>query len=176
MLKIEIRPLYFFLICVLFCVQNPVLASDWWAGATTNITIGEFIDNYFFDRMGREINDGNKLHNYIGFLPSSSPHVAFIFMVQPWSDEMFSDQNLRREIRKESDYLYKKFNSLARQPIIKNRWNFGVPNKNFILKHVRVSDFDEVIAVTVDDKTYFEDEEIKKIELLVKQRGGFWTF
>ena len=155
--------------------HGSIAAGDW-AEALASITIQEFLDSHFSKSMGRGESDYINSYNLVSFYPSSAPRNAFVFVVQTWRDSLSTECDLRREIRKVGDALYSYFDSLIHHPTVKKRWNIVALNKNFIIKHVRYSDLNEVIAVTVDETTYFDDATIKKTSILVKQRGGVWSF
>jgi hypothetical protein len=61
-------------------------------------------------------------------------------------------------------------------PTVRKRWRIEARKENFIIKHVRYTDRREVLAVTIDGATYFDEETIRRAASMVKLRGGVWTF
>lgn len=173
MTKLNIPLLLFTFIA--FGWHGTIAASDW-AEAPAKITVHEFLDSHFAESMKRDESDYINSYSLVSFYPSSSPQHALVFIIQTWRDSLVSERDLKREIRKVGGALYNHFDSLVNHPIVKKRWNLVAAKENFIVKHVRHSDLNETLAVTIDGKTYFDSETIEKTSTSVKQRGGVWAF
>ncbi|MHC4270263.1 MAG: hypothetical protein ACYSTS_17625 [Planctomycetota bacterium] len=100
--------------------------------------------------------------NLVSFYPSSEPRNAFVFIIQTWHDTRLAEGDLRSEIRKAGEALYNNFKSHIHHPTVRKRWELENSKENFIVKHVRYTDLNEVLGVTVDGETYFDYEIIKQ--------------
>jgi hypothetical protein len=172
---IKINNLVLIVALILFGWPRPIAASDW-AEAPANLTIQEFLENHFTQILGKEESDAINSYNLVFFYPSSEPHKAFVFIIQAWRDSQRTDRNIRRDIRALGEVYFKHFNSRIYLPTIRKRWKLKNSKENFIIKHVRHSDIKETLAVTVDGKTHFDDETIKRTAISIKRRGGIWSF
>lgn len=152
------------------------MAQSGWAEANANITISEFLAMHFSSEMKREESDALNSFNLVSFYSSVDPNSAFVLIVQTWNDSRLPDRDLRREVRIIGDVYYRQFSALVHHPTVKKRWKLDSIGNNFVIKHVRYSDLNEVLAVTIDDITSFDEEAIKRAELIVKMRGGVWDF
>ena len=162
---------------VYFLLNASIMAEENWARAPANITIQEFLSMHFTSTMGRGEFDALNSFNVVSFYPSAAPDVAFVLVIQTWNDSRLPERDIRREIRKVGDAGYEQFKALTRHPTVQKRWPLtGSGGPHFIIKHVRKSDLNEVLAVTADSATSFEQEAIKKAEASVKQRGGVWSW
>lgn len=165
------------IITVYFLFAGALMAEEDWAQAPANITIGEFLEMHFASQMGDHESDALNSFNLVSFYPTKAPDSAFVLVIQGWNDSRVAERDLRREIRKVGDAMYGQFNAIRRHPTVRKRWPLGQsPEPHLIIKHVRKSDLKEVLGVTVDGVTSFDEEAIKKAETSVKQRGGVWSF
>ena len=146
---------------------SSAIAANDWAEVPANITIEEFLDAHF----SREMKGGSVMT--VAFYPSDEPHSAFVMVMQTRRDDLVTKRNLRREIREDGELLYELFKTMIRHPKVKKRWKLVPTNENFIIRHLR-SGSHVTLAVTVDGKTYFDDETFKRVAILVKHRGGVW--
>ena len=161
--------------CVL--LNTSVLAEEDWAQAPANITIQEFLNMHFASVMGRSDSGELNSFNLVSFYQSKTPEDAFVLVIQTWSDSRLPERDMRREIRKVGDALSEQFKALTRHPTVRKRWPLtAAGGPHFIMKHVRKTDLNEVLAVTIDTTTSFDQETIKKAEASVKHRGGVWSW
>lgn len=170
------RLLLFLLLIFLLCGENNAIGAGEWAEAPANLTVREFLDMHFSNRMGRGETDALNSYNLVSFYPSGDPQTAFVFIMQTWRDSRIAERDIRREIRKVGDAYYDHFKAMTGHPTVRKRWKIEVPKENFIMKHVRYTDLREVLAVTIDGTTYFDEEAIRRAASMVKLRGGVWAF
>ena len=170
------RLLLFLLFIFILCGGNKAIGAGEWAEAPANLTVREFLDMHFLNTMGRGESDALNSYNLVSFYPSGNPQTAFFFIIQPWRDSLIADRDIRREIRKVGDACYDQFKAMTGHPTVRKRWKIEVPKENFVIKHVRYTDLREVLAVTVDGTTYFDEEAIRRAASMVKLRGGVWAF
>lgn len=153
------------------------MAEEGWAQAPANITIQEFLNMHYNSVMHRVESDALNSYNIVSFYPSKGLDTAFVLIIQTWNDSRLPEQDLRREIRKDGKADFVLFKALTQHPTVRKRWLLSdVGGPHFIVKHVRISDLNETVAVTIDDITSFDEETIKKAEASVKSRGGVWSW
>lgn len=165
-------------IVVYFLLAGQLMAQEDWAGAPANLTIEEFLNLYFHSHMGQQ-EDPIALNSYclVSFYPSKSPATAFVMIIQTWRDSGLEARDLRREIRNLGDSMFQQFKSMRELPTLRKRWPPGQSvEAQLIIKHVRNSDLKEVLGITVDGITSFDEEAIKKAEASVRKRRGVWGF
>lgn len=168
--------LFFFLLTFLVTAGYKTVLAAQWAEAPANLTIREFLDLYFYSHMARGESNAINSFNLVSFYPSDNSQTAFVFIIQTWRDSGIAERDLRREIRKVGDSYYKLFKGLIKLPDVKKRWNINNIGENIIIKHVRISDLNEVLAVTINGVTHFDRASIRRTESIVKARGGVWSF
>jgi len=138
--------------------------------APANLSISEFLNLYF--RM--EMETGGVLLSKVFFYPSDHQSTGIVLMVQTWHDEGVSQINRRRDIRKWGDLMVERFKRIMKEPTVTKRWHPENPTSNFIIRHVRVSDVCETLAVTINGVTHFDPQSIQQAEVIIISRGGVW--
>lgn len=169
------------LILVLFLGSEPVLAQQslTWGEKTTPVTKAELLEMVFQLTMhNHEKQNAMNSFSLVSFYPSSVPSSAVLFIIQAYNDAGNSplEPNERREIRKVGDALVEQFTATCRLPLVQKRWNVSNLKGRIVIKHVRVSDVRETIAVTVDGVTSFEPVDFRRAEGQVRLAGGVWTW
>jgi hypothetical protein len=170
------RLLLCLLLIFLLSGGNKSIGAEEWAETPVNLTVREFLDMHFSNKMGRVESDALNSFNLVSFYPSGNPQTAFVFIIQTWRDSRIPERDLRREIRKFGDACYDQFKAMTGHPTVRKRWKIKIPKDNFVIKHVRYTDLKEVLAVTTDGTTYFDEEAIGRAASMVKLRGGVWAF
>ena len=170
------RRLLFLLLIFFFLEGNKSIGAEEWAEAPANLTVREFLDMHFSNTMGRGESDALNSFNLVSFYPSGNPRTAFVFIIQTWSDSRVPERDIRRAIREVGDASYDQFKAMAKHPTVRKRWKLEVSKENFVIKHVRFTDLREVLAVTIDETTYFDEDGIGRAASIVKLRGGVWEF
>ena len=97
-------------------------------------------------------------------------------VIQTWHDERLPQADLRREIRKDADSTIDEFDATLKSRIVRKRWYVTEPKSNILIRHVRISDPRETLAVTMNGITYFDDESFKRAEAMLKDRGAVWSW
>ena len=166
------------LLIAICCTTTSVYAQSRTA-TIANITNEEFLDLYFQIILHRhEVSDALNSFNLISFYPSTSSKNALLFIIQTYNDEDHSTENpqLRRGIREVGAMMVDQFQAHLRLPILKKRWPLSNPKTNLIIKHVRVHDLQDILAVTIDGVTSFDAADFKRAEQRVRMAGGVWAF
>ena len=149
------------------------------AAAKDNVTNEEFLALYFQMFLhGHESNALNSF-NLITFYPGTDAENALLFIIQTYNDNDYSTENpqLRREIRKFGGAIVANFQARLGLPVLKKRWPLRNPKANLIIKHVRVRDLQDILAVTIDGVTSFDPADFKRGEQRFRRMvGGVWTF
>ena len=112
----------------------------------------------------------------VSFYPSSSPQRALALVIQTWRDDRLPTSDLRREVRKVGDALVEQFKAMAGHPLVLKRWRTANPQSNIVVRHVRVSDLRETLAVTTNGETLFDEESIARAKRDVVSRGAVWSW
>ena len=86
-----------------------------------------------------------------------------------------SYSNLKREIRKAGEVEVALFEALITQPIVLKRWGFPLAD-TVMIRHVRISDFKETIAVTFRGDTFFDEKSFQIAKEIVESYGGIWSW
>ena len=149
------------------------------AATTDNVTDEEFLNLYFQIFFHRHESNVLNSFNLINFYPGTDRESALLFIIQTYNDKDFSTENpqLRREIRKVGEEIVAHFRSHFGLPVLKKRWPLRNPKANLIIKHVRVRDLQDILAVTIDGVTSFDPVDFKRGEQRVRKMvGGVWTF
>ena len=148
------------------------------ASTIENVTNEEFLQLYF--RIELHQHEGKALNsfNLIDFYPGARPENALLFIIQTYNDNGLSteDAQLRRWIREMGATLVAAFQVRFRLPVLKKRWPLSNPKANLIIKHVRVRDLQDILAVTIDGVTSFDPADFKRGEQRVRMVGGVWAF
>jgi len=134
---------------------------------------------YFQIELHRhEAKDALNSFNLISFYPGTGPGNALLFIIQTYNDNSHSteDPQLRRGIRAVGAALVDNFQSKFALPVLKKRWPLSNPKANLIIKHVRVRDLQDILAVTIDGVTSFDPADFKRGEQRVRMVGGVWVF
>lgn len=161
-------------ISLIFAANCSAFAQSGWGASSANLTVAEYLELSF--KMAMERHETGALNDYsmVSFYPTDSPETALIVIIQTWHDERINQTDLRREIRTVGNAVYNHFKALVLHQTIAKRWRSERFENNFIVKHVRYTDLRESLAVTVGNATFFDPEEIKHAETLVRSRGGVW--
>jgi hypothetical protein len=155
--------------------KNPLLTFGW-AEMPANLRVGEYLALVFQVCFHRDESNYINSFSSVNFNPAWSAESAILVVQQAWNDSRANSQDLRREIRKAGESQFTLFKAMCQWPSVQTRWTFTESSgPHFIVRHFRASDFKEVLGVTVDDATSFDEETIKKTGDLVKQRGGVWS-
>lgn len=149
-------------------------AASNWGDAPADLTISEYLDLQFKLDMQRPEIDALNSFSLVAFYPSSNPQDALVVVIQTWRDERVRPEDLRRSIRKVGDALTNQFEAMAGHPNISKRWKIANPKASFVVKHVRYSDIQETLAVTLRGETAFDNDRISKAKEEVIARGGVW--
>lgn len=168
------RPLLVVLLLVLLA-NAPALAQHW-ADAPAGLTVGEYLNLLFDLEMRRPASEALMSFSLVSFYPSSDPQTALVLVIQTWRDQRVSPQDLRREIRKAGVVLTEHFEAFANHPLVMKRWKMNDPKANIIVRHARISDLQETLAVTVSGETLFDDDDISRAKADVIRRGAIWSW
>jgi hypothetical protein len=163
------------LFLALFTASGAWAATDW-ADAPADLTISEYLNLQFKLAMERPESDALNSYSLVSFYPSWNSQSAVVVVVQTWHDERARPQDLqdlRREIRKVGEALTRQFESMAHHPSIRERWK-NATSANFVVKHVRYSDPQETLGVTLRGETVFDPDGISKAKTEVITRGAVW--
>jgi hypothetical protein len=150
-----------------------------WGDADARLTKSEFIEMYYLStKHEHEKSTSLNSYNVIQFIPSSSPEKALLYVTQTYNvkGHTTEEAELRRGIREIAKLEVDGFESSVGLPIIQKRWKVVSPRKAFVIRHVRADDIRDILAVTLDGETFFEKEDFKRAEALVKSRGGLWSW
>ena len=145
-----------------------------WADAPADLTVGEYLQLIFDLNMRRPESEALNSFSLVSFYPSSNPQTALVFVIQTWRDQRVPPQDLRRGIRKVGEALTDEFEAMARLPFVLKRWKMNNPKANIVVRHVRLSDLRETLAVTLRGETLFDDDDISKAKEEVTRRGAIW--
>ena len=151
-------------------------AADNWSDAPADLSIREYLDLQFQLTMMRPESDTPNSFSLVSFYPSSHPRSGLVFVLQTWRDERLQPQNLRREIRKVGEAYVNQFHAMANHPYVSKRWRVVDPKKNIIVRHVRLSDLRETLAVTIGGETVFDKEKISTSKAEAVARGAVWSW
>ena len=151
--------------------QSGVAAKD-------NLTNEEFLALYFQIWLHRHESNALNSFNLIAFYPGTDSENALLLIIQTYNDNDYSTENpqLRRGIREIGGAIVANFQAHFGLPILKKRWPLRNPKANLIIKHVRIRDLQDILAVTIDGVTSFDPEDFKRGEKRVRMVGGAWTF
>jgi hypothetical protein len=58
---------------------------------------------------------------------------------------------------------------------LRKRWPLNKPEANLIIRHVRLSNISDTLAVTIDGVTSFDPSDFKRAAQWVKKVGGVWN-
>lgn len=170
----RIRPLIAVLLLVLLTSAHALAQS--WADAPADLTVGEYLQLVFDLRMRRPESEALNSFALVSFYPSSNPQTALVLVTQTWRDQRVPAQDLRREIRNDGESWTEYFEAIARHPFVMKRWKMNDPKANIVVRHVRISDFRETLAVTVSGETLFDNDDISKAKAEVIRRGAIWSW
>ena len=148
-----------------------------WADAPANLTIEEYLRMIFKLEMNRpETKQMLNSFALANFYPSSTPEKSIVLVLQAWNDNSLQPQDMRREIRKVSEAEIELFSALANLTFVSKRWKIDNPKSNIVMRHVRYSDSEETLAVTINGETHFDEKEISKAKAEVIERGAIWNW
>jgi hypothetical protein len=68
------------------------------------------------------------------------------------------------------------FEAMLRFRTVKDRWQVLDSRHSLVIKHVRVTDFQDAMAVTIDGVTSFDPKDFKTAEQRVQDAGGSWVW
>ncbi|MCY3794651.1 MAG: hypothetical protein OXG51_09790 [Gammaproteobacteria bacterium] len=136
----------------------------------------EYLALYFQLEMHRHESDRLNSFNLVDFFPghSSEDHILMIIQTYNAGEMSSSNSHLRQEISRVGYALVDLFDSILRSPQIQPRWPLQEPRANLIVKHVRIDDLQDTIAVTIDGLTSFDPQVFRRAEQRVKKVGGTW--
>jgi hypothetical protein len=155
----------------------PITAQTTWADNPANPTIKEYLGLFFESKMGRVESDAINSFAIVSFYPSTLENTAIVMVVQTWHDEYkITSSDLRREIREVSSALYNLFSSLIKTPFVRSRWFVSDPSQLLVIKHVRISDMSEILAVTIGPNTFFDAGKYDEAKRYVEWFGGVWSW
>jgi hypothetical protein len=161
----------------IFVISGPAAAAAGnWAAAPSQLSVGEYLDMLFHSKMDRPESDALNSFSIVSFYPSKDPGSAFVLVIQTWRDDRVQPQDLHREIRKAGDALLSQFRAMAKSPSVSKRWPMDYPERNFVVRHVRLSDFQETLGVTINGETSFDENSIAEAKAAVIRRGGVWSW
>ena len=162
------------LLVLVFLMNSPAWAQSW-ADAPADLTVGEYLQLVF--RLDMKRPDSKALNDFslVNFYSSSDPQMALVLVIQTWRDETVLGHYLPGEIRSVAEAFTAQFEAMVRRQDVLKRWNINNPKENFVVRHVRLSDLQETIAVTVNGETLFDDKDISKAKAFVTRRGGIWS-
>jgi len=126
--------------------------------------------------MTRSNSEALNSFSLVSFYPSSDPQKALVLVIQTWHDDRLQPQDLRREIRKVGEALTNHFKVMADHPTVSKRWKMANPESNFVVRHVRISDLRETLAVTLNGHTLFDEKDISNAKAEVTSRGAMWDW
>ena len=160
---------------LLVFLTNSAAWGQSWADAPADLTVGEYLQLVF--RLDMKRPDSKALNDFslVNFYSSSDPQMALVLVIQTWRDETVLGHYLPGEIRSVGEAFTAQFEAMARRQDVLKRWNMNNPKENFVVRHVRLSDLRETLAVTVNGETLFDDKDISKAKAYVTSRGGIWS-
>lgn len=167
------------MIGVLFAITTySEISNRDWSSENAQLSKAEFLEIYFNLALHRHEQSSLNSFNLISFYPAHSSESAILFIVQTYNDDGHStaEPHFREEIRKTADGLVGDFQSRFGLPIVKKRWQPQNPKSHLIIKHVRVSDLQDTLAITSDGITSFDPNDFKPLERRVKAAGGVWAW
>ena len=167
-----------FLLVVIALPSRFVYAQDW-ANAPAMQTTAEYLEMYFQLGLHQHETEGAlNSFNLVHFYPGTSPSTAVLLIIQTYNDKQQPTSNpyLRQEIRKTAEGLTSNFASRFGLPTLKKRWPLSNPKENIIIKHVRINDLQDTLAVTINGITSFDPSDSKAAEQKVKSAGGIWAW
>ena len=132
-----------------------------------DITVSEYLDLFFQVRMDEA--------HYVKFIYRGDVSQGIVYVIYGWSDEWFSQLELRRAIRRAANTYVQNFDLLRQWATVRNRWFPSEPRAHFVIRHVRHSDTQETLAVTLDGETSFDPVDFWKAEQRVTNSGGNWS-
>jgi hypothetical protein len=104
------------------------------------------LDLQFKLAMTRPESDALNHYSLVSFYPSWNSQTAVVVVIQTWHDERLRPEDLRREIRKVGEAFARQFDSMAGHPSIRERWKNTNSSANFVVKHLRYSDYKKRLA------------------------------
>ena len=144
----------------------------------TTLLMREFLALYFQISLHQHESNALNSFNLISFYPGTDAEDALLFIIQAYNDNDYSTENpqLRRGIRGLGGAIVANFKVRFGLPVLKKRWPLRNPKANLIIKHVRVRDLQDILAVTIDGVTSFDPADFKRGEQRVRMIGGVWAF
>jgi len=149
-------------------------ADGGWGERPANLNTAEFLELRFQSQFDRPETGLLGDWAFVSFLPGARPSEAVLLLHHTWHDERVSAADLRREIRRIAESNLRLFEAECRRSVVSRRWKVEQPKDHLVVRHVRASDFSEVLAVTAGGETSFDAEKIAKAKALVVARGGTW--
>ena len=146
-----------------------------------NIMVSEYLHLFFTLQLGRTrllnfpVSGFQLIQPYVYFNHPSDLSQGIVYLVCLFSDEPFSQLALRREIRRFASSTVRGFEALSQWPEVSSRWSPSQPLAHFVIRHVRHSDTEETLAVTLDGVTYFDAVKFWEAEQRVENSGGNWA-
>ena len=162
------------LLLLVFLTNSSAWAQNW-ADAPADLTVGEYLQLVF--RLDMKRPDSKALNDFslVNFYSSSDPQMALVFVIQTWRPETVLGHYLPGEISSFGKAFTAQFEAMTRRQDVLKRWNMNNPKENIVVRHVRLSDMRQTLAVTVNGETLFDDKDISKAKAYVTSRGGLWS-
>ena len=157
------------------------VTAQWQQGdPPANITASEYLWLVFDSNLSRIslIADSaglKMLQPYVFFSHSGEVSQGVVYVVLEWPDEHLNQLDLRRNIRIISDGYLNKFEILQQWVSVQSRWSPSEPRSHFVIRHVRYSDIQETLAVTLNGETSFESVKFWEAKRRVENSGGIWS-
>lgn len=168
-----------FALAIMTGLAPSTLAAQGWASGSAGQTVEEYLQTYFNLRMhSHESKAAFNTFNLITFYPTNSKSTAILFMIQAYNDNgaPADSPHARREIRVVADSTVSQFVSFFGLPDLNRRWRPSDPKSSFIIRHVRVTDLRETLAVTMDGATSFDPSDFSAGRARVVSAGGVWSW
>lgn len=160
------------------CSAHAQPQSRHWADVDAHLTTQEFLELYFNTALHQHERPTLNSFNLVSFYPGQSLERAVVFIIQTYNDNGQSTDNpgLRQEIRKVADGVVGDFASRFGLPVVRRRWPIKDPKSALVIKHVRIHDLQDTLAVTFEGVTSFDREDFKRAERRVRDVGGVWVW
>ncbi|MBM4306303.1 MAG: hypothetical protein FJ123_06145 [Deltaproteobacteria bacterium] len=176
MVALQIKKLLFLLAFTLLIVTVLVCMDPHGAVLAENVTNEEFLQTYFQLCLH---DHGPGSFNIVQFLPSAgvADENAVLFIIRVHDDEGLpaKTEGFRSIIRMSASTLLLGFQScFIRLPTLRKRWPLNKPETNLIIRHVRLSNDRDTLAVTIDGVTSFNPADFKRAAERIKKLGGVW--
>jgi len=173
---VQIKRLLFLLAFTLLPVAALVCIDPPGAIPAENVTNEEFLQLYFQLSLH---DHGPRDFNIVQFYPNAGvvDENAVLFIIKAFDDEGIRPEGdgFKSIIRLRSKTLLMGFEScFISLPTLHKRWPLNKPEANLIIRHVRLSNPRDTLAVTIDGVISFNPSDFKRAAQRVKKVGGVW--